>query len=153
MSTLDELLDALDARDGGSGVSSVRQPRALRRAMTLAVSMGWAASNNDGLNQAVRAQLEAFAQRTALDRHYQEHPRERPDLAEVALALAALDHSPLAGERELVQLAAYEVAAVRPDADADDVLLWAASLQQHGIRPVPRPLSDHDGEPATQVSA
>ena len=61
----------------------------------------------------------------------QQHPQARPALSEVALALAELDHNPLAGDPALIEQAAREVIAVRPGADADDVLLWAASLRHH----------------------
>lgn len=134
MAELDDLREALDAPSDASVVSSIRQPAALRRALAVAVSMGWAGSGNDGMNVALRASLEAFAQRAALDAHYEAHPRARPDLADVAQALAELDHDPLAREPELLRLAAREVREVRPEADADDVLLWATSLQQHAGR-------------------
>ena len=134
MAGLDDLIDALEQTDSGSTVTSVRQPRALRRALVVAVEMGWASNANDGLNQALRDQLEAFAQRAALDAHYELHPHVRPALADVAVALAELDHDPLAQDPELIALAAREVVSVKAAADADDVLLWAASLKRHGIQ-------------------
>ncbi|MEP6461927.1 MAG: hypothetical protein ABJC62_00595 [Frankiaceae bacterium] len=133
MAAFEDLVQALDRPPAASTVTSVRQPEALRQAMRAAVELGWAASSNDGLNQAVRVQLEAFAQRLALDAHYAAYPDSRPGLAEVAQALAELDHSPLAEHPELLRAAASEVLAVRPDADADDVVLWAASLHRHGF--------------------
>ncbi len=130
MSLLD-LVAALDERDSQSLSTSVRQPASLQRALRVAVELGFAASANEGLNQSLRAQLEAFAQRRALDEHYAEHLEARPTLAEVALELARLDHDNLAEHSALIAQAAQEVLTYRPDADADDVLLWAASLLRH----------------------
>ncbi len=131
MATLEALLAALDSTDGTTRVTSVRQPAALKEALRLAVELGWASTSNDGLNQALREQLEVFARRRALDEHYAAHPTSRPSLEEVAIALAQLEHSPLAEQPSLIRRAAREVSTVRPDADADDVLLWAASLAHH----------------------
>jgi len=58
--------------------------------------------------------------------------RARPPLAEVAFALAAQDGSPLAGRLELLERAATQVLARRPDADAHDVLWAEAQLAMHG---------------------
>lgn len=62
----------------------------------------------------------------ALEAHYAQHPGCRPTLAEVALALAAQDGSPLAGRPDLIEAAAEAALAQLPGADADDVLAWAA---------------------------
>jgi hypothetical protein len=62
---------------------------------------------------------------TALRLHYEQHPAAKPTLGEVALALAAQDGSPLVDRPDLITSAAEAVTAGRPDADADDVLLWA----------------------------
>jgi hypothetical protein len=61
----------------------------------------------------------------ALQMHYEQHSSAEPTLCEIALALALQDASPLADRPDLIASAAVEVAARRPDADADDVLLWA----------------------------
>jgi hypothetical protein len=47
----------------------------------------------------------------------------------VARALAAQDGSPLADRPDLFERTAAEVTARHPDADADDVLLWAEAQQ------------------------
>lgn len=77
---------------------------------------------------AVRGRLEAFTQRLALDLHYERHPDARPS-SESAIAAAQLDDSPLAGDHELLRRAAEQVGRVKPDPDADDVLVDAAALQ------------------------
>jgi hypothetical protein len=61
----------------------------------------------------LRDVLEAFAQRAVLDAHYQSYPEARPDLAEVALATAQIDGSPLANRPDLVRRAAEEIGAVK----------------------------------------
>jgi hypothetical protein len=122
------LLDRLDA-DGPTVVSSVRQPVALKEALTVAVELGLDANANDATVQALRDRLEAFAQRRALEAHYAVHPAARPSLAEVAQAAAELDNDPLAGEPALIRRAAKEIVAVRPGATADDVLVYAAGLR------------------------
>lgn len=131
MTALDELIAALARADDSTAVTSIRQGRSLREAARLAVDLGWAGTASDGMNRALREQLEAFALSSALDQHVREHPQARPELAEVALALAEITHSPLADQRDLVQRAATEIVEVKPDADADDVLVWALALQSH----------------------
>jgi hypothetical protein len=131
MEGFDELVAALDADDQDSTSTSVRQPVALRRALKLAVGLGFADNPNDALNVTLREALEAFAQRIALEEHLVAHPEARPELHEIAAALAVLDHDPLASRPDLVRQAADEVIVVKPNADAADVLLWAASLRAH----------------------
>ncbi|HEX3426390.1 MAG TPA: hypothetical protein VHT30_09675 [Acidimicrobiales bacterium] len=122
------LLDRLDA-DGPTVVSSVRQPAALKEALKVAVELGLDANANDATVQAVRDRVEAFAQRRALDAHYVAHPDARPTLAELAQAAAELDDDPLAGEPTLLRRAAQEIVDLRPDATADDVLVYAAGVR------------------------
>lgn len=132
MDALEDLVAALDEVSSDSTSTSVRQPVALRRAVKAAVALGFADNPNDALNRSVREALEIFAQQTALAQHLDAHPAVRPDLHEVALALAALEGDPLAERADLVRRAAAEVVRVKPHADAADVLLWAASLKAHG---------------------
>jgi hypothetical protein len=122
------LLDRLDA-DGPTVVSSVRQPAALKEALKVAVELGLDANANDATVQAVRDRVEAFAQRRALDAHYVAHPDVRPTLAELAQAAAELDGDPLADEPALLRRAAQEILGLRPDASADDVLVYAAGIR------------------------
>lgn len=134
MATLDELVAALDDAESPSTTTSVRQPAALRSALQIAVRLGLAPNANDATNEALRATLDAFAQRLALDEHYAAHPEARPALHEVAHALAVMDRSPLVDRRDLLKQAETEVLQHKADADADDVLLWATSLLVHGSR-------------------
>lgn len=123
------LLDLLDAVDVDSVGTSVRLPANLRDAAALAADMGLAASTTELTVRGLRDALEAFAQRAVLDAHYRAHPRARPDLAEVALATAELDGSPLADHPELVRRAAAGIKTVKDDPSPDDVLLYAAGLR------------------------
>lgn len=110
-------------------VTSVRLSSSLREAVKAAVKAGMDANPNDAMLNAVRDRLEAFTQRLALDIHYERYPDARPSLAEIAIAAAQLDDSSLAHDHNLLRRAADEVVRVKPDADADDVLVYAAALQ------------------------
>lgn len=123
------LLDLLDSVDAETVGTSVRLPTNLRDAAALAADMGLAASTTELTVRGLRDALEAFAQRAVLESHYRAHPDVRPDLAEIALATAEIDGSPLAGAPDLVRRAAVEVAAMKDDPTPDDVLLYAAGLQ------------------------
>src|SRR5688572_32308624 len=104
-----------------SVVTSVRVPQALRHAATILQEAGLISSWNELLVQGARDRVEAIAHRAGLDAHYAEHPELRPAVAEVALALARMDANELADEPELIEQAATELIALRPDATADDV--------------------------------
>lgn len=127
---LDRLVALLDADDEPTVNTSMRLPTSLRDAAALAVEHFGAATSTTALTSAaLRSALESAALRAALDLHYRRYPQARPSLADIALALARQDGSPLAEQPEVIERAAREVVVRRPDADADDVLLWAeASL-------------------------
>lgn len=120
-------LERLD--EGTTVVTSVRQPAALREALRVAVHLGMDESVNDATVQAVRDRLEAFAQRRALEAHYEEHPEARPSLGDLALAGAELDGSSLADDPDLVYAAARQIAEIKADATPDDVLVYAAGMR------------------------
>jgi len=109
-------------------VTSVRLSASLREAVKAAVKAGMDDTPNDAMLNAVRDRLAAFAQRLALDLHYERFPDARPSLAEIATAAAQLDDNPLAHEPDLLRQAAEELVRLKPDADADDVLVYAAAL-------------------------
>jgi hypothetical protein len=125
---LAQLLTFLDADDSETVGTSIRLPANLRAAASLAAEMGLAESTTELTINGLRDALEAFAQRAVLDAHYTAHPAARPDLAEIALAAADLDASPLAARPELIRRAAADVALLKHDPTADDVLLYAAGL-------------------------
>ena len=125
---LKRLFDLLDSDGDDTVGTSVRLPANLRDAAALAAELGLSASTTELTVRGLRDALEAFAQRAVLDAHYRANPHARPDLAEVALAAAEIDASPLARRRDLIARAAKEIAAIRVDPSPDDVLLYAAGL-------------------------
>jgi hypothetical protein len=133
LKVLDEINALLDAKDDSTVNTSMRLPTTLRDAAALAVErLGVAPSTTTLTATALRSALETAVMEVALKAHYQQHPAARPSLAEVALALAAQDSSPLANRPDIIERAAAEVQARRPDAEADDVLLWAEAQQAVG---------------------
>ena len=128
--TIAELFESIQRLndDDATVVTSVRLTASLREAIKAAVKAGMDESPNDAMANAVRDRLQAFAQRLALDVHYERHPDARPSLVETAIAAARLDNNPLAQEPDLLRRAASEVVVHKPDADADDVLVYAAAL-------------------------
>ncbi len=126
LAALDELNRLLDADDAETVNTSMRLPVSLRDAAALAVEhFNAAPSATTMATAALRQSLETLAMETALHLHYHEHPEARPSLAEIAHALAAQDGSPLASRPDLLTAGASAVVERHPDADADDVLLWA----------------------------
>ena len=126
LAILDEINCLLDADGAATVNTSMRLPVALRDAAALAVQHLGVAGSTTGLTAAaLRRALQTAVTEAALEAHFAQHPHARPSLAEVALALAAQDGSPLADRPELLERAATQVLASHPDADADDVLLWA----------------------------
>jgi hypothetical protein len=106
--------------------TSMRIPTALRDAAAVAVrELGVASSTTALTSAALRSALEAVVMQAVLDDHYERHPAARPDLGDLAVAVAELDGHPLAAEPERIRRAAAEVAARHPDASPEDALLWA----------------------------
>lgn len=117
------LLDTQDDRTIGT---SMRIPESLRDAAALAVEHLHVAPSTTALTaEALRSRLEAIVLQAALDNHYRENPRARPSLGDLAVAAAQLDGHPLAVQPDVLRRAAHEIVRSHPDADADDVLLWA----------------------------
>ena len=106
--------------------TSMRIPTALREAAALAAKELNAAPSATALTtMALRSALEAAVMRAALDEHYAEFPDARPDLADIAIAIAELDGNPLATDPERIRRAAAEIGAAHPRPEPEDVLLWA----------------------------
>lgn len=130
LDVLDQINDLLDADDDSTVNTSMRLPSVLRDAAALAVErLGVAPSTTTLTAGALRSALETAVMVAALEAHHEQHPDAQPTLAEIALALAAQDRSPLADRPEFIERAAADVVAHRPRADADDVLLWAEAQQ------------------------
>ena len=123
---INELLDVEDASTVGT---SMRLPPSLREAASLAVEELRVARSTTALAaDALRSRLEAIVMQAALDEHYAAHPAARPSLADLAVAAAELDGHPLASRPEVLRRAAGAIVEQHPNADADDVLLWAEAL-------------------------
>lgn len=126
MDVLTRISELLDRTEEGTVGTSMRIPSALREAAALAVAELGAASSTTALaTDALRSRLEAIVIEGALVAHYERHPKAKPSLAELAIAAAELDGNPLVATPEVIRKAAKEIVKRRPDADADDVLLWA----------------------------
>jgi hypothetical protein len=126
LQAIDRINELLDSDDEETVNTSMRIPTALREAAALAVQeLGAARSTTALTTEALRSTVEAAVMQAVLERHYAAHPGSRPDVAELAVAAAELDGHPLAADPDRIARAAQEIVVRHPDADADDVLLWA----------------------------
>ncbi|MGQ0623966.1 MAG: hypothetical protein ACT4PP_04820 [Sporichthyaceae bacterium] len=125
---LRRLLTLLESGNSATVGTSVRLPADLREAVAISVELGLAESTTELTASGLRSALEAIAMRAVLDAHYDEYPATRPDLTDIAHALAQLEANPLAQRRDLIERAAGAIGSIRPDATADDVLSYAAGL-------------------------
>lgn len=133
LAALDRIIELLDAPEGPTTNTSMRLPDTLREAAALAVgALDIAPSATSLTSDALRRALETAVIGAGLDAYFAQYPDSRPTLAQVALALAQQDGSPLADEPEALERAAAEVQKIRPEADADDVLLWATAQRAVG---------------------
>jgi len=64
-----------------------------------------------------------------LELHFGQYPEFRPSLAGLAVVAAEWDGSPLAERPELIRRYAEEIAQRHPDAEPEDVLLWAEARE------------------------
>lgn len=123
---IDRINELLDSSDQETTNTSMRLPAALREAAALAVrELGAAPSTTALAAKALRTTLEGIVIQAALEEHYQRFPEARPSLYELAMAAAELDGHPMSASPELLRRAADEIMRTHPEADADDVLLWA----------------------------
>lgn len=126
MQAVDRISELLESDMGQTSNTSMRIPTALRDAAAIAVrELGAAPSTTALTAAALRASLEAAVMQAVLDDHFRQYPEARPSLGDLAVAAAELDGHPLAGEPARIRQAALEVAARHPDAEPEDVLLWA----------------------------
>jgi len=126
MQAVDRIIELLESDMGQTSNTSMRIPTALRDAAAIAVrELGVAASTTALTAAALRARLEAAVMQAVLDDHFRQYPEARPSLGDLAVAAAELDGHPLAGEPARIRQAALEVASRHPDAEPEDVLLWA----------------------------
>ena len=126
MQAVDRIIELLESDMGQTSNTSMRIPTALRDAAAIAVrELGVAPSTTALTAAALRTRLEATVMQAVLDDHFRQYPEARPSLGDLAVAAAELDGHPLAGESARIRQAAVEVEARHPDAEPEDVLLWA----------------------------
>jgi hypothetical protein len=127
---IDRINELLDSTDPETVNTSMRIPKTLREAAALAVSeLGVAPSATVMAASALRTLLEGVVMQAVLDRHYEEYPEFRPTLADLAIAAAEIEGSPLAQQPELLRRSAAEIRQRHPDAEPEDVLLWAEARE------------------------
>jgi hypothetical protein len=127
MAEVDRLFELLDSSP--TTVTSIRQPAALPEAVKVATALGMAGHPDEAVVEALRQRIEAFAEHRALEAHVDRHPDVRPSLADLAVAAAELDGHPLAGAETFLRTCAAELAELRPDATAEDVVVYAMGRQ------------------------
>ena len=127
---IDRINELLRSTNPETVDSPMRIPKALREAAALAVKeLGVPPSATVTAANALRNVLEGAVALAALELHYEQYPEFRPSVADLALAAAELDGNPLAQQPELIRRSAAEVQQRHPDAEPEDVLLWAEARQ------------------------
>ena len=127
---IDRINGLLSSTDPETANTSMRIPKALREAAAIAVSeLGVAPSTTSLTSNALRMFLEGTVVLAALELHYEEYPDTRPTLADLALVAAEWAESPLAQRPELLRRYAEEIAQRHPNAEPEDVLLWAEARE------------------------
>lgn len=127
---IDRINELLGSTDPETVNTSMRIPKALREAAALAVSeLGVAPSATVMATNALRSLLEATVALANLELHYEEYPQSRPTLADLAVVAAEWDGSPLAERPDLLRRYAEEIVQRHPNAEPEDVVLWAEARE------------------------
>jgi hypothetical protein len=127
---IDRINELLDSTDPETVNTSMRIPKALREAAALAVSeLDVAPSTTVMAANALRSLLEGTVALAALELHFEEYPEVRPTLADLAVVAAEWDGSPLAQRPDLLRRYAEEIVQRHPDAEPEDVVLWAEARE------------------------
>jgi hypothetical protein len=127
---IDRINELLRSANPETVDSPMRIPKALREAAALAVKeLGVAPSATVTAAKALRNVLEGAVTLAALELHYEQYPEFRPSLADLAVVAAESDGNPRAQQPELIRRYADEVKLRHPDAEPEDVLLWAEARQ------------------------
>ncbi len=127
---IDRINELLDSTDPETVNTSMRIPKALRDAAALAVSeLDVAPSATLLTASSLRTFLEGTVVLAALDLHFEKYPDARPSLADLTIAAAELDGSPLAHQPDLLRRSAAEIQRRHPHAEPQDVLLWAEARE------------------------
>lgn len=123
---IDRINELLDSTDPETVNTSMRIPKALREAAALAVDeLGVATSTTAIAANALRTLLEATVRLEVLELHFEQYPEARPSLADLAIITAEWNDNPLAQRPECIRRYAEEIVQRHPNAEPEDVLLWA----------------------------
>jgi hypothetical protein len=127
---IDRINELLASTDPETVNTSMRIPKALREAAALAVSeLDVAPSATVMATNALRSLLEATVALANLELHYEEYPQFRPTLADLAVVAAEWGDSPLAERPDLLRRYAEEIVQRHPNAEPEDVVLWAEARE------------------------
>jgi hypothetical protein len=127
---IDRINELLSSTDPETINTSMRIPKALREAAALAVDeLGMALSTTALTANALRMALEGGVVLEVLEAHFEQYPEARPTLAEMAVVTAEWDDNPLAKRPDLLRRYAEEIVQRHPNAEPEDVLLWAEARE------------------------
>jgi hypothetical protein len=127
---IDRINELLSSTDPETVNTSMRIPKPLREAAALAVGeLDVAPSTTILAANALRMFLQGTVALAALELHFEQYPEARPTLAELAVVAAEWDENPLAQRPELLRRYAEEIVQRHPDAEPEDVLLWAEARE------------------------
>ncbi len=127
---IDRINELLSSTDPETINTSMRIPKALREAAALAVDeLGMALSTTALTANALRMALEGGVVLAVLEAHFEQYPEARPTLAEMAVAAAVIHGHPLAQRPDLLVRSAEEIVQHHPNAEPEDVLLWAEARE------------------------
>ncbi|MGH9028856.1 MAG: hypothetical protein ACRDV4_04495 [Acidimicrobiales bacterium] len=135
--TLEELFDALGqlGEDGPLQATSLRLPKALHDALSIATELGMDSSVSAATREALAERICGFARQAAFTAHLAAFPDDMPRLAQVAKRRVSGTDHPAAAEPGLIDEVAAEIERREPtwaltalDDTVDDVLAYVELL-------------------------
>ena len=135
--TLEELFEALGdlGEEGPLQATSLRLPKALYDALSIATELGMDSSVSAATREALADRIRGFARQAAFNAHFAAFPDDTPRLAEVARRRVSGTDHPAAAEPGLVGEVAAEIERREPgwaftalDDTVDDVLGYVELL-------------------------
>ena len=135
--TLEELFEALGdlGEEGPLQATSLRLPKALYDALSIATELGMDSSVSAATREALADRIRGFARQAAFNAHFAAFPDDTPRLAEVARRRVSGTDHPAAAEPGLIGEVAAEIERREPgwaftalDDTVDDVLGYVELL-------------------------
>ncbi len=135
--TIEDLFEALGnlESDGRLQATSLRLPKALHDALSIATELGMDSSVSAATREALIGRIRGFARQAAFNAHFAAFPGDTPRLAEVVKRRASGTDHPAARELGLVDEVAAEMERREPnwaltalDDTVDDVLAYVELL-------------------------